>query len=83
MLRRVAQHMTAGSSNNVASQPEPAMDTYSVSVDPSLADAGWPLRLRQHDDGSMFVTDLDLLKERELAAARDCKYRLAAQLYAI
>ena len=57
------------------------MDTYSVSVDPSLADAGWPLRLRQHDDGSIFVTDLDLLKERELAAARDCKYRLAAQLY--
>ena len=82
MLRRVAQHMTAGSSN-VASHPATtAIDTYGFAVDPSLADAGWPLRLRQHDDGSIFAADLDLLKKRELAAARECKYRLAAQLYA-
>eukprot|EP01052_Picozoa_sp_SAG31_P055576 SAG31_NODE_15423_length_756_cov_0.844749_1_plen_157_part_10 len=53
-----------------------------AAVDPSVADAGWPLGLRQHADGAIFLEDLERLKERELAAARDCQYRMAAQLHA-
>ena len=76
MLRHVAQHL-------VASTPTAAETiTTKFAADPSVSDSGWPLNLRQNDDGSIVAADLDRLKERELAAARDAQYRLAAQLYA-
>lgn len=76
MLRRVAQHLVA------SSHPTAVESSTTFAADPSVSDSGWPLNLRQNDDGSIVAADLDRLKERELAAARDAQYRLAAQLYA-
>jgi hypothetical protein len=79
MLRRIAQHV-AGSAPTA---PEEAVEAPPAFVaDPSVVDSGWPLDLRQNNDGSIVGADLAKLRERELAAAAACEYRLAAQLHA-
>ena len=74
-LRSIAEHIGAAPCAAVVEQAE------APAFDPSVADSGWPLNLRQNDDGSIVVADLAALKERELAAAAACQYRLAAQLH--